>query len=276
MIIDAHVHLFPPDIVAARDAYLTRDEWFRDLYQNPKARMATADELLRSMDASGIEQSVVASFPWADQELCEHHNAYYRTLTNDRLMFLCTVQPRAGRRATEELERCLDAGFVGMGEMNVDAQGVELGHEELLGPLVERLVAANGTLMVHSSEPVGHAYPGKGGNTPDKLYQFAVRHPELKLVGAHWGGGMPFYYLMPELGPALPNLYFDSAATDFLYDRRVFGAVTDIAGTDRALFGSDFPLLSHERVLAHVRSAGLPSATEEAVLGANAAKVYCR
>ena len=273
MIVDAHVHLFQPAVLDNREVFLERDAWFRQLYTPARASLAGSDDLLRSMDQAGVDASVVAAFPWADQGLCEEHNAYHRQLAgNERLAVLCTVQPRAGQRAVEELKRCLDAGFAGLGEMNVDAAGVELAEAECWGPLVEALVEASAPLLLHCSEPVGHTYPGKGANTPDKVYAFALAHPELKLVAAHWGGGLPFYYLMPELGPALPNLYFDSAATEFLYDRRVYAAALDAAGASRSMFGSDFPLLPQERALGHARAAGL--VLDAPYFGATAAEVY--
>jgi uncharacterized protein len=273
MIVDAHVHLFPPAVLAERAAFLERDAWFRQLYTPARARLAGGADLLRSMDQAGIDASVVAAFPWADQGLCEEHNAYHRQLAgSDRLAVLCTVQPRAGGRAVDELRRCLDAGFAGLGEMNVDAAGVELAEADCWGPIVEVLAEAGAPLLLHCSEPVGHAYPGKGANTPDKVYAFALAHPELKLVAAHWGGGLPFYYLMPELGPALPNLYFDSAATEFLYDGRVYAAALDAAGDSRSMFGSDFPLLAQGRALGHARTAGV--APNAAYFGATAAEVY--
>lgn len=275
VIVDAHVHLFPPPVLADRAGYVARDAWFRQLYEHARARLAGPDELLRAMDEAGVDRAVVAAFPWRDQELCEEHNAYFRGLAGEeRLTLLCTVQPAAGDRAVDELRRCLDAGFAGLGEMNVDAQGVQLADDGHWSPLVAPLVEAGATLMLHCSEPVGHHYPGKGLNTPDKVYRFALAHPDLKIVAAHWGGGLPFYYLMPEMGPSLPNLYFDSAATEFLYDSRVYERVVSAAGSDRALFGSDFPLLAPGRAMAHARGAGL--AETEPFFGANAAAVYSR
>ena len=54
MIIDFHTHVFPPEVVARREAFCARDPWLQELYGNPRARMATVDELLASMAAVGI------------------------------------------------------------------------------------------------------------------------------------------------------------------------------------------------------------------------------
>ena len=70
MIIDAHTHIFPPAVSEDRDAYLRRDTTFRELYSNPKARIATAEELIASMDEADIDKSVACGFGWSDAELC--------------------------------------------------------------------------------------------------------------------------------------------------------------------------------------------------------------
>ena len=76
MIIDAHTHIFPPAIGEDRDAFLQRDTTFRELYSNPKARIATAEELIASMDEAGIDKSVACGFGWNDAELCREHSDY--------------------------------------------------------------------------------------------------------------------------------------------------------------------------------------------------------
>ena len=69
MIIDAHTHIFPPVVNEDRDAYLQRDTTFRELYTNPKARIARAEELIASMEGAGIDQSVACGFGWSESEL---------------------------------------------------------------------------------------------------------------------------------------------------------------------------------------------------------------
>ena len=124
--------------------------------------------------------------------------------------------------------------------------------------------------LTHSSEPVGHEYSGKGSITPEILYSFITGFPKLKLVCAHWGGGLPFYALMPEVGEALDNVFFDTAATVFLYKPQIFEQVSRIIGSDKILFGTDYPLMHQNRVIDQIQSAQLPEEDKGRILGANA------
>ena len=56
LIVDAHIHLFSPEIQAHRDRYAARDPFFGYLYSSPKARMVSVSELLADMDAAGVGQ----------------------------------------------------------------------------------------------------------------------------------------------------------------------------------------------------------------------------
>ena len=105
------------------------------------------------------------------------------------------------------------------------------------------------------------------------LWWLVQNFPDIAIVLAHWGGGLPFYALMPEVREVLGNVYFDTAASPFLYDARVFEQVTSLVGADRVLFGSDFPLLGQARVLQEARGTGLSHDEEAAMLGGNAARL---
>jgi hypothetical protein len=143
-------------------------------------------------------------------------------------------------------------------------------------PVVDAALKHDLILLTHSSEPVGHKYFGKGSITPDILYSFITAFPSVKLVCAHWGGGLPFYALMPEVTGSLANVFFDTAATVFLYRPEIFEQVSCIIGSDKILFGTDYPLMHQNRVLAQVQSARLPMKDKAKILGDNAQKMlYC-
>ena len=273
MIIDFHTHIFPPWLREGRDEYIKRDPCFSLLYSQPKARIATAEELLASMNEAGIDLSVVLNIGWVSHELCVKTNDYILDSISRypaRFIGFCAVQPRTGDAAISELERCAKAGAKGIGELRSDVQDFDLTDEAKMKPLVDTAIKHDLIFLTHSSEPLGHKYPGKGSITPDILYSLIMAFPNLRLVCAHWGGGLPFYALMPEVAKALTNVFFDTAATVFLYKSEIFKQVSHIIGTDKILFGSDYPLMHQNRVLAQVQSSQIPEEDKAKILGANA------
>jgi predicted TIM-barrel fold metal-dependent hydrolase len=228
------------------------------------------------MDEAGIDLSVVLNIGWTSHELCVKTNDYIFDSVSrypTRLVGFCSIQPRAGEAAMVELERCAKAGAKGIGELRSDVQGFEFTDKATMKPLVDDALKHNLIFLSHSSEPVGHVYSGKGSITPDILYSFITAFPKLKFVCAHWGGGLPFYALMPEVAKALANVFFDTAATVFLYKPEIFEQVSHIIGSNKILFGSDYPLLHQSRVLAQLHTSQLSEKDKANILGNNAQKL---
>jgi predicted TIM-barrel fold metal-dependent hydrolase len=276
VIIDFHTHVVPPAIKERRHKYLGRDACFSLLYAEPKARLITADELVAAMDEYEIDKSVVLNLGWTSHELCVETNDYILESIKrfpKRLISFCAVQPLAGDKAVKELERCARNGVKGIGEMRPDVQGFDFKDSSLMKPLIAAVMKHSLIFLTHASEPVGHQYFGKGKITPEVIYPFIVNFPDLKLVFAHWGGGLPFYGLMPEVSEALRNVYFDTAATPFLYKPQIFKQVVDIVGSDKILFGSDYPLLSPKRIIDQLESVELSREDRAKILGGNARKL---
>jgi predicted TIM-barrel fold metal-dependent hydrolase len=129
-------------------------------------------------------------------------------------------------------------------------------------------------VMLHASEPIGHDYPGKGHSTPDRLVPWLTAYSNQPVVLAHWGGGLPFYELMPEVHAITRNVVYDSAATTYLYRQAIFEHVTSLVGGDRVLFATDYPILRQDRLLRRVeRSMGAHPCYGDLV-GGNADRIY--
>ncbi len=273
MIIDFHTHIFPPRIREHREEFLGRDPLFAHLYSDPKAKIATCEDLIASMDEEGIDRSIILNANWTNLELCQETNDYIMEAVSrypDRLVGFCSLPPGAGEATIAELERCARGGMRGIGEMRPDIQGFDLGDEAIMEPVVEVAKRHCLILLIHSSEPVGHEYLGKGKITPDVLYRFIVKFPDLSIVCAHWGGGLPFYALMPEVARALENVFFDTAASPFLYRPEIFKHVAGIVSVKKILFGSDYPLMPPSRIIRQLRSLDMGEEAEGLILGRNA------
>jgi hypothetical protein len=118
---------------------------------------------------------------------------------------------------------------------------------------------------------VGHNYPGKTPNTLAQIYRMVERFPANAIVLAHWGGGLLFFNLLKkEVKDRLKNVYFDTAASPFLYDPGIYRLAVQIVGADKILFGSDYPLLAPGRYFAEMEAARLSELERARICGANA------
>jgi predicted TIM-barrel fold metal-dependent hydrolase len=275
VIVDAHVHVLPPEIISQRETYCQREPWFGLLYASPRARLATVDDLLSSMDRAGIARSVIFGFAFVDLGLCRACNDYVIEATRahpGRLMPFAQVNPALGRPTLNEARRCLEAGAQGLGELVPDGQGFALGDRVLLDPLMDLAWSFGAPLSLHVNELVGHRYPGKGSQGLEEAYHLARCYPDNRLILAHWGGGLPFFELMPEVRASLRHVYYDTSASLYLYDDAVFRHVAAWA-SDKILFGSDYPLIEQERFLRRIRNAQVAPEALAKLLGLNILRV---
>lgn len=276
MIIDHHCHILPPSFADRHEELSSRDATYATLFPQRGARMATAESLLEAMDGAKIDHAVALGFGWDDVEVAREVNDYVAAAVGrhgNRLTGYCSVNPAWGNAALEEVERCAGAGLKGVGELHPDSQGVDIADYSTMAPLMDLARSLDLPVLLHASEPVGHTYPGKGTTTPDKIYKFVRNFPDNIIICAHWGGGLAFYGLMPEIPGELGNVYFDTAASPFLYRQEVFSVAAQTIGPDRILLGTDFPLLRHERLLEQIENAPLDQVSREKILGRNSAAI---
>ena len=273
MIIDFHTHVFPASFREKREQYVERDSTFAALFSHPDSKISTAEELVAAMDVADVDLAVVMGIGWWDRGAAAEANDYIMQSTEifpSRLVGFCSVNPAWGQDAVKEVERCAAHGIKGIGELHPDTQGYDLGDIDVMAPIMEVARELGLVLLTHSSEPVGHLYPGKGQTTPEVLYRFVQNFPDAAIVCAHWGGGLPFYSLMPEVAEATQNIYYDTAASPFLYGPGIIPPVSELCGPGRVLFGTDFPLISHRRMMKQIEEAPLGPEDIASILGGNA------
>jgi uncharacterized protein len=276
MIIDFHVHALPPQIKQDRSRYLKTDPAFAGIYNGDKVKLATTDDLIANMDRDGVDVSVIVNYGWSTHALCIETNDYIMESVArfpKRLIGFAAVADYNSDRSLSEIERCARGGVRGIGELRPDAQPPGFTNKKALEPFAALLREFKLILMTHSSEPVGHTYPGKGAATPGLLYSFIIGFPDITLVCAHWGGGLPFYSLMPEVKTTLSNTYFDTAISPFLYRPEIYQQVCRIIGSEKILFGSDFPVMTPGRIMKEIEISGLDKKEKNNILSGNARRL---
>jgi predicted TIM-barrel fold metal-dependent hydrolase len=273
MIIDFHVHIFPPFFTEKRSALFTDEPAFESIYRSPQARAVDAAELLRSMDEEGVDKSVIFGFPWEMAEHYRRHNDYIIEAVQqhpDRLIGFCCFSPLS-RGGPNEAERCILSGLSGVGELAVYGAGLSSRVADALEEVMALCAQFDVPFLLHTNEPVGHDYAGKTPMTLRQIDRFLRAYPSNRIVLAHWGGGLLFYALMKkEVKEVLKNVWFDTAASPYLYIPDIYRIAGEVIGFEKILFGTDYPLLRPQRYLKEMASAGLSARCIEQITGLNA------
>ncbi|MBW2208882.1 MAG: amidohydrolase family protein [Deltaproteobacteria bacterium] len=276
MIIDFHTHIFPRFFRDSKEDYFAGESAFRLLYESPKSRLAGREQLLKSMDAEGVHRSVIFGFPWTHSDHFRRHNDYILETVEkypDRFTGFCCFDPLSPE-APAEAERCLKEGLSGIGELALYSEGLSKSHIAGLKHIMILAREHDVPVMLHTNEPVGHQYPGKTPMTLKQIYDFLQAYPLNRIVLAHWGGGIFFYALMKkEVREVLQDVWFDTAASPFLYAPEIYRTVGTILGYEKILFGTDYPLLAPGRYFQEMEGVGLSSEDMTAITGGNAASL---
>jgi predicted TIM-barrel fold metal-dependent hydrolase len=276
MILDAHTHICPPEIREDRAAFFPGEDDFRLLYQNPEARLIGATELVAYQAEAGLDGACAFGFPWTDDghtRLCNDYVLEAGERFPGRVLPFACVNPLRPT-ALAEAERCLAAGARGLGE--IATYGAGLGPEVRAGvaPLAALCAEAGVPLLLHTNEPVGHAYPGKSPMGIADLYRVVKENPRTTWILAHWGAGLFAYQLLRrEVDEVLERVFYDTAAGPYLYKPQVYRRFLDIVGAGRLVFGSDYPLLGLSRYRQDMAAAGLAADEVAAITGGTLARL---
>jgi predicted TIM-barrel fold metal-dependent hydrolase len=276
MIVDFHTHIFPSFFRNERQAIFPDEPAFETLYLSPQAKLVGAKELLRSMDEDEVHKSVIFGFPWENPENYRRHNDYVIESVHrypDRFIGFCCFSPLA-TGGPREAERCLNSGLSGVGELAVYGTGLSYGIVDALKEVMALCSQFDMPFLLHTNEPVGHDYAGKTPMTLRQIYGFLKAYPLNRIVLAHWGGGIFFYGLMKkEVKEVFQNVWFDTAASPYLYSPDIYRIAGAAIGFEKILFGSDYPLLKPRRYFKEIGSAGLTPRSIDLVKGLNAEKL---
>lgn len=273
--IDCHVHVYPPEVIDGAAAIGEREPYFALLSGGKVHKWATTEDVISAMDRDGIEVSWIFGFAFNDPGLCALCNDYVIEAVRkhpDRLKGLAVVNPLAPG-VEREITRCKEKGLSGVGELFPGGQGFDISDEEQTRRLAGAASEAGMFLLLHTAEPVGHDYPGKGNTGPEEAARFCANHPDQKVVFAHFGGGLWMYELMPEMRRVLANAWYDTAAWPWLYEPALMTAISSAGVLDKILYGSDFPILSYPRYERLISESGISQKERGMILSDNAKKL---
>jgi predicted TIM-barrel fold metal-dependent hydrolase len=248
MIIDCHTHAYPSELVTnPRDwAKAQRESHWADLVapvDRPSIQgWSNLDSMLASMDLACVDQAVLLGWYWEHESTCRWHNeamAKWMQAAPERLIGFAAIYPN--ENVIDQLETAKNLGFRGVGELHLGVQDFDTAKSHWQA-MARWCVENDWPINCHATEAAGHDHPGSFPTPLQDFVCLAEAEPDLKLILAHWGGGLAFFEQNPKLRKSLENVYYDCAASPLLYDMDIFRNMVGLVGIDKLLFGSDYPL----------------------------------
>lgn len=269
MIIDAHTHLYPPEINANPSAWaLAHNEpHFAQLCTRTRKNgqlvqaFPSLDEFLRTLDAAQIDRAILLGWYWQNPSSCALQNRFFAHCIRqhpDRLSAFASIHPGSST-ALDEIRRAHSEGLVGIGELSPHSTGTST-DSQTFTDILQLAAQLRLPLNIHVTDPNLPSYPGCI-QTPN-LLPLVQQHPDNTFILAHWAArpwqnntgastnstrGTAAEESSSPLAPRsslLPkNLYLDTAASPLLYPTEtIFPEALQNFPPTRILWGSDFPL----------------------------------
>jgi len=275
MRIDSHVHITPPDISANWEKYAGNEPYFSLISGSKVNKFASAEDVITMLDKNNFDKAVVFAFAFRDPGLCRYVNDYVIEKVREfpqRLVGFAVTPP--GNESGKEINRCFCAGLKGVGELFPQGQEFNPENKKETEAITGACKELDIPLLLHVNENVGHSYPGKTDISLKQIETFVTNNPDLKIILAHFGGGLLFYETMKEIRKSFANVYYDISGAPFLYDYRIYNMINALGICDRILFASDFPILSPSRYFNDLEKSNLTENEKQLIFGKNAERLF--
>lgn len=208
-----------------------------ELYKmRPRLTPLDMREYIATMTGGGVSRGVVCGGSIEDND---HLMDVRRSLVDDPFYYIAGVHPKYGvRRNLDELERCREAGFLGV-NISPWIWGIPA-NASVLYPIYAYCESHNLVAIVHGSLHYNR-FQSMWLGDPKYMDEIAIDFPDLKLVVSHAGNG--FGVLGLAVAQKHPNIFLEFSALwpEYLPDATLTAVNSYLK--DRCLFGTDYPLV---------------------------------
>lgn len=284
----------PPVSAAARDTGASRKAGPIGLPQNWRAmrkfdahnHISIASAPRPTVDWSRAENMIEAARQLGIEKLCSSHpvtagalvdievvreanNAVLAAMKRypNTVLGQCFVQPGNGAAALDEIDRCLDAGMIGIKLYNQFRFS-----DPAIFPIAEKCIQRGIPFLGHSGhilDPKTLAQQPKTSDSRD-FCALSRRYPELLLILGHVNGGGDWEWAIKGLRDC-PNVYVDTSGS-VLEDPTIEMCVREL-GHRRVLFATDQTM---EACVGKILSAELTPEQREDIFWRNLQRIFDR
>ena len=263
-IIDTHAQLWTEEAIMAMPETM-RDGHLRVFGDN----LPRIGDTLEDMDAAGVAKSVIVAIDaetrWG-YRISNDLVAQTVAANPDRLIGFASVDPSKGVLARRELRRAVEE--LGMRGLKLLPHLLELRpNDPLMYPVYEEARDLGIPVLFHAGTQF-HTGTKLKYCRPIDMDEVAVDFPDLKIVIAHFG--WPWYEETMAICQRNVNVWFNFAGWAPRHIPEFVVRYMDRVLSHKVLFGSDYPLVSRQRIIKELEGLGLQEETKRRLLHDNA------
>lgn len=255
-VIDVHTHVFP---TAIRDRAISA---IGEYYTREMFGSGSLKDLLDNGDEINVVKYVIHSIATKPNQV-ETINNYVADLQDKNECFIGfgTIHPKT-KDISETIDEVISLGLVGI-KLHPEFQNFNIDDPHML-PIYEA-IEDRLPLLVHMGDE------NTTSSSPERLSNILEMFPSLTVIAPHLGG----YTMWDEVIEKLvgKNLYFDTSSALRFIDKEKAIDIIRTHGTDKVLFGTDYPMWLHNEELPLLYELGLTEEENEQILYSNAAKL---
>lgn len=255
---DAHAHIFPAKIAEKAVAFL------ENYYHHRWPGGGDEADLLAAMDDAGVAKSVIFSCATKPEQVTPANDFLHQLQMKnpERFHAFGTLHPDFPD-IPGELKRMTELGLKGV-KFHPDFQKIYINEPKMMH--IYELIGDQMPVIMHMGDR------RTDFSSPWRLARVLNDHPYLRVVAAHFGG----YSEWDEVKKHLvgKNVWFDTSST---FWELPAGEAREIAlahGTDKLLFGSDYPASLPKAAIADVLTMDLSEEDNEKIFYRNAEKLF--
>ena len=258
-IIDCHCHIYPEKI-AERAVKGIGDFYNLSMYYD--GRYST---LVKAGASIGVKHFVIFSVATTPHQVQSINNFIAETVKNSAGLMtgLGALHPDS-ETIEQDIEEIISLGLKGV-KMHPDFQKFRVDDEKC--DKIYSLCKGRLPVLLHTGDS------RYDFSNPDRMERVLKKHPDLTVIGAHFGGWSCWEEAVDKLHK-YENFYVDCSSSLYSLSPEKSAEFVRKYGADRVLFGVDFPMWSHKEELERFLKMNLSKEEIEKILYINACKLF--
>lgn len=258
--IDAHCHVYPDKIaaaaVSATDAFYGVKSYFN----------GSTEVLLNQMNETGVDHALIQSVATTPKQVSSINRFIAETVKNSGGKFtgLGTLHPDSAD-IEEDVGQVVSLGLKGV-KLHPDIQRFKIDDYRCL-KIYEVCEKQKLPILMHTGD---NRYDY---SNPNRLLPVLEIYTSLVVIGGHLGGYSVWDEAAQKLS-GLPNFYVDTSSSIPFIGAEHAKRVIEKYGTDRVLFGTDYPMYPQTSEVDSLLEMGLSEEDYKKIFSENAKRIF--